>query len=417
MTPQGQRELELPIPEQATPVELFDGREKSNILEFLITLARHKRTVLWVVVPVMFLSAGLSLLLHNRYKGETKIMPPQQAPSFSASMLDQLGGLGSLIGAASGSSLLRNPSDLYVAMLKSRTIADHLIERFSLMSVYKAKRLTDVRLALEGNTMITAGKEGVITIAVEDHDPNRAAEMANAYVDELEKLTKVLTVTDAGKRRVFFEREVKTATEQLETAEQDLKKTQMETGIIQIDNQSRVMFQAYADVRALATEKDLEIQSMSTFATPDNPELIRLQHELAALRAQSAAMEKGQGGPPVGDIALEKVPEKALKYYDKMRGVTYRSALLQLMLKQYEAARVDESKDFALIQVLDVALPPERKSGPFRSLIVLASTFVAFLLAASWIFIRQALERAKEDPHYLARWQLLRFYLARKRSV
>ena len=395
---------------------MFPPPEKSNILEFLLLLAKHKRFVFQIVVGVALVSAGLSFLLRNYYKGEARILPPQQGQSFANAMLDQLGGLGALIGATSGGGLLRNPSDLYVAMLKSRTIADRLISRFSLMDVYKDKRLADARKDLEANTVITAGKEGVIIIDVEDHDPQLAAALANAYVEELEKLTKILTVTDAGKRRLFFEREVKVANEQLETAEQDLKKTQLETGFIQIDNQSKVMFQAYADVRALATEKEVEIESMRTFAAPDNPDLVRLQHELAALRSQIAAMEKGQGGPAVGDIGLERVPEKALKYYDKFREVTYRNALWQLMLKQYEAARVDESKDYVLIQVLDTALAPEKKSGPTRALIILASTLLAFLFAIAWVHSREKFERAKEDPHFLDRWHLLRFYLARKRS-
>ena len=417
MTPQEQRELELPVSEEAPLSQMFERPGRNNVLEFFLLLAKHKRFVLRIVVGAAVLSASLSLLLRNYYKGETRIMPPQQGQSFASAMLDQLGGLGSLIsGGSGGSSLLRNPSDLYVAMLKSRTIADRLISRFSLMEVYKAKRLADARKALEANSVIAAGKEGVITIDVEDHDPKLAAKLANAYVEELESLTKTLTVSDAGKRRIFFEREAKTAQEQLEAAEQELKKTQEATGIIQIDNQSRVMFQAYADVRALATEKELELESMRTFAAPDNPEFIRIQHELAALRSQIAAMEKGQGGPPVGDIALERVPEKAIKYYDKLREVTYRGALLQLMLKQYEAARVDEAKDYALIQVLDAALPPERKSGPTRSLIVLATAFLAFLFAIAWVHSKEKLERAKEDPHFLERWQLLRFYLPSRGS-
>lgn len=418
MTPKERNQLELPVAEETPLSQMFEQAEKNRVLEFFLLLAKHKRFVLRMVAGAIVLSASLSLLLlRNYYKGEARILPPQQGQSFATAMLEQLGSLGSLIGASSGGGgLLHNPSDLYVAMLKSRTIADRLISRFSLMDVYKARRLADARKDLEANTVIASGKEGVITIDVEDHDPKRAAEMANAYVEELEKLTKVLTVTDAGKRRLFFEHEVKTATEQLEVAEEDLKKTQETTGIIQIDNQSRVMFQAYADVRALATEKSLEIESMRTFAAPDNPELIRLQHELVALRSQIATMERGQGGAPVGDIALERVPEKALKYYDKLREVTYRNALLQLMLKQYEVARVDEAKDFVLIQVLDAALPPERKSGPTRAIIVLTSAFVAFLIAIAWIHWKEKLEHAKEDPHFLERWQLLRFYSSRKHS-
>jgi uncharacterized protein involved in exopolysaccharide biosynthesis len=332
-------------------------------------------------------------------------------------MLEQAGSLAPLLGAMGGKDLLKNPNDLYIAMLRSRTVADRLIDRFSLMTRYKAKMRDDARKHLAGLSEIASGKDNVISIAVEDTDPKMAAEMANEYVDELERMTKTLAVTDASKRRVFFEREVKTATDQLQAAEQDLKKTEQETGIVQIDNQSKVMFQAYADVRAQLTEKELEIESMRSFAAPENPDLIRAERERDALRGQVTSMEKGQGGPPIGDIALEKVPEKALKYYDKYREVTYHTALLQLMLKQYEAARVDEAKDFALIQVLDPAIPPERKSRPHRAIICISFTLLAFLVACLWVYFREAVQRAKEDPQYLERLQLLKFYLGRRRRA
>lgn len=415
MTPQEKSQLELSVSEESALPRLFEAAQRNHFLDHFIVLARHKFFILSFTSAVAVLSVGISLFMSNYYQATAKLLPPQQGSSFASAMLDQLGGLAPLVGAAAGGKdLLKNPNDLYIAMLRSRTVADRIIDRFSLMTAYKSKMREDARKQLAELSEISVGKDGVISISVEDYDRMQAAAMANAYVDELEKLTKTLAVTDATKRRIFFERESKVANDQLETAELELKKTQEATGIFQMDSQSRVMLQAYADARAGLTEKELEIESMRSFATPENPELVRAERERDALRAEVAGLEKGQGGSPIGDIALNKVPEKALKYFDKLREVTYRNALLQLMLKQYEAARVDEAKDFALIQVLDSALPPERKSRPHRAIICLSFTFLAFLIACSWIYFREAMQRAKEDPQYLARLQLLKFYLSRK---
>lgn len=415
MTPQEKSQIELQSPDDVSVSQMFGGQEKQQFLEFLIVLAKHKFLIGYVALGVAIASAAVSLLLPMYYTSEVKILPPQQSQSIASAMLDQLGGLGGLIGATAGKELgLKNPNDLYVAMLKSNSIADRMIDRFSLMSVYKTKSREDARRRLADLSDFSINsKDATISVSVDDRNPKAAAEMANAYIEELEKLTKRLAVTDAAKRRIFFENEAKNATEQLQAAEQEMKRTQESTGIIQIDNQSRVMLQAYEDMRAQASATEIEIESMRSYATPENPDLVRLQHQLAALRSQIAGMEKGKGGPPVGDIALERVPERALKYIDKMREVTYRNSLLQLMLKQYEIARIDEAKDSALIQVLDKAEPPERRSRPRRTLIVISFTLMALVLTSLWCYVRELLDRAKEDPQYLARLQLLKFHLFR----
>lgn len=411
MTPQEKNQLEMPVTEEVSLRQMLEGQEKKYFLEPLILLAKHKFFIIYFVGATAVLSIVISLLLPVYFTADAKMMPPQQGQSFAAAMLDQLGGLGGLVGAAGGKDLLKNPSDLYAGMLHSRRVADSIIARFSLMSLYHSRMKVDAERRLDSLTEIVVNKDGTISISVQDRDPRRAAGMANAYVEELDQVTKSLAVTDASKRRVFFEREAKIANDQLETAEQQLKSTEETTGIIQIDNQSRVLLQAYEDLRAQEMSKEIEIESMRSFATAENPDLVRLENERDALRKQIAGMEKGQGGPPVGDIPLEKVPEKALKYVDKLREVTYRNSLLQLMLKQYEIARVDEAKDSALIQVLDAAVPPERKSSPKRAIIVLFMTFLAFLVAVVWVYFKEAAQRAKGDPHYLERLQLLKFYL------
>ena len=413
--PPGKKELDLSVSDEAGLPQLFEGSETKHFLDHLIVIARQKSFIMYFTAGTAVLAVVVSLLLPKYYTSTAKIMPPQQGQSIASAMLGDLGQIGGLLGAVGGKDLLKNPSDLYVSILKSTAIEDRLITRFNLMKVYNERFRIDAMHRLENLSEVQAGKEGLISVAVQDRDPNRAAEIANAYVEELEKLTQRLAVTDAGKRRVFFEREAKAESDELAKAEQDLKVTEEKTGVFQPDSQTRVMLEGYAGLKAQVAAKEVEIQSMQSFATSENPELQRLQKELAALKSQVAGYEEGQGGRPVGDIALEKVPAKALEYIRKWREVKYREALWTLLLKQYEIARIDEGRDAALIQTLDLAVPAEKKSSPKRAIIVIVATLLAFVVAVLWAFFRENWERAKEDPQYLSRLQLLKFHLSRKR--
>src|SRR5882724_791334 len=248
MAQKEKQELEMPVSEGAP--QLFEDGDKRHFLEPFIILAKHKFFIVCFVAGAAVLSLVVSLLLPVYYTANAKILPPQQSQSMASAMMSQLGQLGPLIGAAAGKDMIRNPNDTYVAMLRSRTVGDSMVDRFSLLSLYDTPKRVDARHQLEGLTEIIAGKDGVISISVEDRNPGRAADMANAYIDELEKLTRTLAVTDAGKRRIFFEREVKAANEELSTAEVALKQTMETTGIIQLDSQSKVVLEAYANIRA-----------------------------------------------------------------------------------------------------------------------------------------------------------------------
>jgi tyrosine-protein kinase Etk/Wzc len=417
MAQQEKKELELHVSEEVSLPQLFEDGDKQHFLEPFIVLAKHKFFILCFVAGGAILSLVVSLLLPVYYTANAKILPPQQGQSMASAMLSQLGQLGPLIGAAGGNAGIRNPNDMYVSMLRSRTVGDNMVDHFFLMSVYGEKLRVEARRKLDDRTEIVAGKDGVISISVEDRDPTRAAEMANAYIDELEKLTKTLAVTDAGKRRIFFDREMKAANEELSAAEVALKQTMETTGIIQLDNQSKVMLEAFESMHAQVVAKEVQVQSMRSFATPENPDLIRAEQELAALRTQVDHLERGQGGKSMADIALEKVPGKGLEYIRKLREVKYRETLFELLAKQYEAARIDEAKDMAIIQALDSAVPPEKRSWPKRGMIVLSVTLLAALIAVLWAYTAEAIGRAKEDPQYLARLQLLKMYLTSGRKT
>jgi uncharacterized protein involved in exopolysaccharide biosynthesis len=405
-------EVHVRVAEEAPAPPSGAELERIHFPDQWIVLAKHKSFILKFVGITAILAVIVSLLLPNTYTANTKILPPQQNQSMgTVAALSQLGPLAALAGQGLG---LRNPSDIYVSMLRSLTVTDNLVDRFSLMKVYKAKLRVEAERRLEGSTMIIAGKEGVISVTVEDRDPRRAADLANGYIDELEKLTKTLAVTEAGKRRLFFEREMKMENNNLADAEVALKQTQETTGLILLDGQSRAMITSLTSLRAAIAAKEVEVESMRSFAAPENPDLVITENQLATMRGQLDRLEHGQGKRAIADVPIENVPTAGLEYVRKFRDVKYHEALFELLAKQYEVAKIDEARESLIVQQLDKAVPPERKSGPLRSVIVLSATTLALLLAVLGVFFMEKLERARQDPQFVTRLRLFHVYLRGK---
>jgi len=401
-------EVHVRVAEEVPPVEHGEQAEIIRFPEPLILLAKRKSFILKFVGVAVILSVIIVLLLPNTYTGNSKILPPQQNQSIGAmAALSQLGPLAALAGQGLG---LRSPSDIYAAMLRSDTVANALLDRFSLMGVYKEKLRIDARRKLADRTEIVTGKDGVISISVNDRSPQRAADLANGYVEELEKLTKILNVTEAGKRRLFFEREVKMENDSLADAEVALKQTQEKTGLILLDSQSKAMIESVTSLRAGIAAQEVKVQAMRSFATTENPDLVLAEQELASMRAQLDRLERGGGKRSIADVAIENVPTVGLEYVRKLRDVKYHEALFQLLAKQYEAAKIDEARDALIVQQLDKAFPPEKKSWPPRTVIVLAVTILALLVGILVAFWMESMESAKENPQFAARLQLFKFY-------
>jgi uncharacterized protein involved in exopolysaccharide biosynthesis len=299
---------------------------------------------------------------------------------------------------------------VYIGMLKSRTVADNLIQRFDLMKKTGAKYPSAARDQLAGATNVSIGKDGIITIEVDDPDPAHAAQLANAYVDELTKLTQVLAVTEASQRRLFFERQFLRAKENLASAELAASEALERGGLVKIDEQGRAMIATNARLRAQMTVKEVQIGAMRTFASERNPDLQAAEQELDSLRRELARLEGAS------DMKHGAVPSsgKGLENVRLLRDLRYYEALYELLARQYEMARIDEAKDSAVIQVLDKALVPDRKSRPRRTLIVLVATFAALLVAIGWALGGEALAAARSDSRQSARLQVLWRYLTRR---
>ena len=397
--------------EQLPPGATTTGDDEISVLDLAIVLAKHKRLVLGLPIAAAVVSVVVSLLLPNVYTGTTRILPPQQTQATSA-VLAQLGGLAGLVGPGAATGL-KNPNDLYVGMLKSRTVADNLIQRFDLNKLYDEKYQSLTRKRLQDLTTIVAGKDGIITVEVDDEDPKRAAAMANGYIEELFKLTTVLAVTEASQRRLFFERQLDLAKANLTKAEIDAQQAMHQGGVVAVEAQGRTAVETAARLRAEIAVKEVQISAMRTFAAEGNPELKRTQQELEAMKREVAKSEGGKGSDAVEAPAADK---SGINNLALLRNVKYYQTMVDLLTSQYENARLDEAKDAALIQVMDKAIVPDRKSKPKRALIVMLSTLVAALVAVLVAFVREALENARNDPEQSQRLTRLKAYLGTRRK-
>jgi tyrosine-protein kinase Etk/Wzc len=381
-----------------------------DLLDLLIVLAKRKWLIVKVTLGAAAIAAIVSFLIPNRFTATATIMPPQQTQSTSAMLMSQLAGsgLGSLASLAGKDLGLKNPNDLYIGMLKSRTVEDAIIAKFDFQRVYREKRLSDARKELHKATDITSGKDGLIDISFEDKDPKRSAEVANAFVDELRTLTQHLAVTEASQRRLFFEQQLQQAKDDLANAEVALKDTQQKTGMIQLDSQSKAMIEAVGRIRAQIAAKEVQLQAMGSFATEQNPDYVMARQELAGLRAQLAKFEQQQpsdNGDPL--VATGKIPAIGLEYVRRYREVKYRETIFELLAKQYEAAKLDEAKEAAVIQVVDPAVQPDRKSSPIRALIVALSSVFAFIGVIVYALLYEGLAHLQQDPNRGGRLGLL----------
>ena len=392
-----------------------------SVLDVVLLLVQKKRFILRFVLGAIVLAIALALILPVSYEAQVVLLPPSgQGSSLASALLGQIGSLGSLgsLSAVAGGFGMKTPTDMYVSLLKSRTVEDATIQRFGLMKEYKTKRLSDARKVFEHRADVVAGqKDGLIRVTVEDHDAKRAAELANGYVEEFKKLSASLAITEAARRRLFFEQQLQPAKEELAAAEEAMRKTQQETGVLQIDSQARALIESTAVLRAQVVAKEVQIQGMRSFATDDNPEIVLAKQQLAALQSQLeqiAGSQKDTGS----DIVLSKgrVTGAGLEYLRKYRDLKYHETVYELLTKELEIAKLDEAREGEVIQVVDTAITPDKKSSPHRTLIVIGATILAFFVAIFYIIIRQLVDRTFSLPENRERLEAIRAYWKRRRD-
>jgi uncharacterized protein involved in exopolysaccharide biosynthesis len=358
-----------------------------DMIDIAYPLATSWRSLILVPAAATLLVYGATFLLKPLYTGSTTFLPPQQQGNLAASALSSLGALGAIAGAS-----IKSPAEQYVSLMQSTGIADHMIDRFHLMSQYDARYREDARKKLAKLTSISVGKkDGLITVEVEDIDPKRAAAMANSYVDELRLLTSHLAVSEAQQRRAFFENQMQLTKDKLVAAQQAMQESGFTLGALKAE--PRAAAESYANLRAQLTTAEVKLEMMRSSLAETNAEVVQQKAVVQSLQAKTDALE--------ASIAPDNSKES--DYVGKYREFKYQETLFEQMARQYEIARVDEAREGALIQVVDPAQPPERRSSPKRTMIALGAGMATALLYAMWLVLRDRFRSSLGDERFAGR--------------
>lgn len=388
------------VMDQETPAAAFAEDDGLGMIDLLLILAARKKTIVAITVLCAGIAAAVGFLLPDVYTATAVIMPPQQPQTAVSGLLGQLGPLAAVAGKDIG---LKSPSDLYVGLLSGRTIGDHLIDRFQLKSLYEAKTMTDARNKFRNHTRTSSGKDSLIRIEVDDGDPQRAADIANAFVTELNLQNTAFGTNEATQRRIFLEKQLTDVRSALGSAEETMKKTQTRTGIVQVEAQTSLAIAGIAQLKAQITAGEVALQRLSMGATAQNPEVLRTEAELNALRSQLKKAESGTrtAGDPM--VAPSAMPSAGLDYLRSLRDLKYHEFLFEMLSKQYEAARIDESKVAPALQLVDAAVPPDKKSGPHRGLMILFGAVAGLVMSCIGIYVLNG----ARDPNTRGKLHLL----------
>ena len=367
-----------------------EDQDEISLLDLLIALGEEKLTLLMTPLLASLTAVAVVLWMTPIYTAKTVMMPPQQSQSAASSALASLGALAGLAGGAVG---IKTPDEMYIAFMQSDSLQNSIIQKLKLQERYEAKTLMDTRAALKGSVKVTSDKKsGLLTLEADDKDPVFAAQLANLYVDELRSLLSKLAVTEAQQRRVFYDQEIKKVQQALSNSEAIFRDAKQKSGMQVTAVLAETGIRASAELRAQIASREVQLQALSRFATPQNPDMQKISSELSAMRAQLQKLEQGEGQ---GSSHNNPTQQIAIQSY---RDIKVQEAKLDILIRQYELARIDEAKEGPLIQQLDVALPPERKSKPKRMFIVLIAAFAGLFAGVLFAFIKRALRLAASNP-------------------
>ena len=368
-----------------------------NLLELLQVLVQRKMFIIKTCSAAVAAAVIVSLILPNVYSATAKILPPQK---------DSGGGLSALLGQAGGGGLaglaglatggLGGGSDLYLGILKSRSVADAVIQRLDLVTVYQSNSLESARKSLDGMVKVQSGKDGLISITAADKDPKRAALLANAFVDELGKTTVRLNLSKAGTERMFLEKRLVLVRKDLKAAEDDLKLFAQQNKIVHVDSQAKASIESIAKLKAELASKEVQLAVLLSNQTNQSPDVQAVETGIRRLKGELGTFG-GNTGSGDGIPSIGNVPGVGLDYSRKLRELKTQEAIFEQLTKQYEMAKLNEAKDSSSFQVLDEAVVPIRKSKPARAIIVLVAAVTAFIVSISIVLVQAYLGNMTDE--------------------
>lgn len=388
-----------------TPQELAaegPDRDEISFMDLALVLAEQWRLLVVLPLAAGLIALGISFLIAPTYTASTRLLTPQQTTSTAAAMLGAIGGaaagsLGNLAG-------LKNPADKWVGLLNSRVVADALVDRFDLQRLYDKEFRFLARQELAKNTRISAGKDGLILLEVDDHSPERAAQIVGAYVEELQKLTNTLAVSEAAQRRVFFEKQLTEARDNLTKAEIALKQGGIDAAVLKTSPEATV--EQVARAQAAVAAQEVRVQVMRGSMTDGSPAVKQALLELESLRQQLRKVEQEQPGTAL---------DASAQYVSRYRNFKYYETLFELFARQYELARADEARDGALVQVVDPVQVPEYKSRPKRAVIAVTTTAATLGTLLAFLFGERSLQRYRSSDTGRTKLRALRTALFGRR--
>ena len=304
-------------------------------------------------------------------------------------------GLGGFGGGTTG--------ELLMAVTRSETIIDRAIDRFGLMELYKEVTRLKMRNIVRRNILHLNEdvRSGIVSVAVLDEDPQRAADMANFFIEELQQKMRTLAIGQAAQRRIFFGGQLKEAFEALSEAEEAMALYQQESGMVAMEPQLEALFTAMAQLRAQIAAKEVELSALRTYAKQNNPSLKLAQTQLNAMQRELKLMEEQQKrkGATSGDAfpTMRQAPKLGLEYQRKLRDVKFAEAMYELMLKQFEAARLEEANEAIIVQVVNPATPPDYKFKPKRAAILIFSVLAGVCVGVLMVLGRYYIDTARAE--------------------
>ena len=372
--------------------------EDVSFLDILTVLGHYKGMILGMTLIFALVAVVVSLIMTPIYTGRALVMPPQQQQSTASSAL---AGLSSVAGLAGGALGLKSQDDMYIAFMTSEGFQTKIIQRFELQTRYHAKLLIDARQALNSRVRLFSDKKSsLMSIEVDDPDPVFAAKMANGYMQELGIFLGRIAITEAQQRRLYFENQIKKTQDDLARAETTFRETQERSGLQIPSAVADIGIKEIAELHGQIRARELQLQAMSSYATPQKAEVKKLRTELLTRRAHLGKLEMGSSN----EVSKYALQQGALLAYRNMK---VQESILDSLVKQYEFAKVDESKDAPIVQVVDIATPPERRTSPKRTAMVLLSAMTGLLLGIVLAFARNMYLNAQKNPEDREKFQTL----------
>jgi len=392
-----------PVPElpeydiRGTPAPSGTEESGEEAVVRLRLLWDHRGLLFRVALCALLASTLIAFLIRARYESTSRLMPPdnQSGSGLLMAAAATSGSAGGLGGIASDLLGLKNTSDLFVGILTSRTVQDKLIQQFDLKKLYSDRRMEDARKDLAEHTAISVDRKSqIIAITVADRSPQRAAAMAQAYVEELNHLVAELTTSSARRERIFLEGRLQAVSHDLEAAEEDFSQFASKNTAIDIKEQGKAMVDAAATLQGQLIAAESEYEGLRQIYTDSNvrvrsvrARIDELKHQLEKLGGKNESATSVSGQPDDSMYpSIRKLPLLGVTFADLYRRTKIQEAVLETLTKEYELAKVQEVKEVPTVKVLDVANIPEKKSFPPRMLIVFLGTASAMALAVAWVF-------------------------------